>query len=207
MFLNITMLAGIAGAGIPLVLHLLSRSRYRTVEWGAMLFLDGADAHVMQASRLKQLALLLLRMALIATLAMALAQPVIRGRWGGLARDARISAVIRLDCSASMQFDENGKTRMELARSAVLNILESLRENSAAVVVMGGTRDVENLAQPTTDLQQLAQRVLGLSEPSGQANLADAMGRAMDVLDRGGEANRELYVVCDRQGLNWRDVG
>jgi hypothetical protein len=207
MFLNVTMLAGIAGALVPLVLHLLSRSRYRTVEWGAMMFLDGGEARVMQAARLKELVILLLRMALIAGLAMAMAQPVVRGRWGGLTRDARANAVIVLDYSASMQFDENGKTRMELARSAVLNILESLRENSAAVVLMGGTRDAEALAQPTTDLQQLAQRVLGLSEPSGQGNLSEAMGRAMDILDRGGEANRELYVVCDRQALNWRDVG
>lgn len=207
MFLNVTMLAGLAGALVPLVLHLLSRSRYRTVEWGAMMFLDGGEARVMQAARLKELVILLLRMALIAGLAMAMAQPVVRGRWGGLTRDARANAVIVLDYSASMQFDENGKTRMELARSAVLNILESLRENSAAVVLMGGTREGEALAQPTTDLQQLAQRVLGLSEPSGQGNLSEALGRAMDILDRGGEANRELYVVCDRQALNWRDVG
>src|SRR3954470_4326639 len=154
MFLNVTMLAGIAGALVPLVLHLLSRSRYRTVEWGAMMFLDGGEARVMQAARLKELVILLLRMALIAGLAMAMAQPVVRGRWGGLARDARASAVIILDCSASMQFDENGKTRMELARSAVLNILESLRENSAAIVLLGA-RDPELLARPTGDLQQL----------------------------------------------------
>ena len=84
MFLNITMLAGLAGALVPLVLHLLSRSRYRTVEWGAMMFLQGAEARVLQSARVKQWLLLLLRMGLIAGLAMALAQPVMRGRWGGL---------------------------------------------------------------------------------------------------------------------------
>jgi hypothetical protein len=208
MFLNVTLLAGIAGALVPLVLHLLSRSRYRTVEWGAMMFLDGGEARVMRAARLKELVILLVRMGMVAGLAVALAQPVMRGRWGGLARDARVNAVIVLDYSASMQFDENGKTRMELARSTVLGILESLRDNSAAVVLMGG-REPEPLAQPTTDLQQLAQRVLGLNEPSGQANLGDALLRAADILDRSPAAEpvRELYVVCDRQALNWRDVG
>jgi hypothetical protein len=205
MFLNVTMLAGIAGALVPLVLHLLSRSRYRTVEWGAMMFLDGGEARVMQAARLKELAILLLRMALIAALAMALAQPVMRGRSGGLARDARVNAVIVLDYSASMLFEENGRTRMDLARSAVLGILESLRESSAAVVVMG-SRDAEQLAQPTTDLQQLAQRVLALSEPAGQANLPDALLRAAEILDRSSEPNRELYLVTDRQALNWNGL-
>ncbi|HEY7116886.1 MAG TPA: VWA domain-containing protein, partial [Tepidisphaeraceae bacterium] len=205
MFLNVTMLAGLAGALVPLILHLLSRSRYRTVEWGAMLFLDGAEAHVMQSARLKELAILLLRMALIAALAMALAQPVARGRWGSLARDARVNAVIVLDYSASMQFDENGKARMELARSAVLNVLESLKDNTAAVVLMGG-RDPEQLAQPTTDLQQLAQKVLSLNDPAGQANLEEGLTRALDILDRSAEPTRELYVVCDRQALNWREL-
>ena len=169
MFLNITMLAGLAGAVVPLVLHLLSRSRYRTVDWGAMMFLQGAEARVMQSARIKQWVILLLRMALVAALAMALAQPVMRGRWGGLARDARINAVIVLDCSASMQFDENGKTRMELARSAVLNILESLKESRVAIVLMG-SRDPNLLATPTTDLQQLAQKLMKMPEPSGQAH-------------------------------------
>jgi hypothetical protein len=206
MFLNITMLAGLAGALVPLVLHLLSRSRYRTVEWGAMMFLEGAEARVMQSARVKQWLLLLLRMGLIAGVAMALAQPVIRGRWGGLARDGKINAVIVLDCSASMQFDENGKSRMELARSAVLNILESLKENSVAIVLTGA-RDSEQLSQPTTDLQQLAQRVLALPDPSGRADLAPALERAAEILDRGAESGRELYVVCDRQASNWKEVG
>src|SRR6476620_7104825 len=97
MFLNVTMLAGIAGALVPLILHLLSRSRYRTVEWGAMMFLRGGEARVMQSARVKQWIILLMRMGLIAALAMALAQPVLHGRWGGLGRDARVNAVIVLD--------------------------------------------------------------------------------------------------------------
>jgi hypothetical protein len=207
MFLNVTMLAGIAGALLPLVVHLLSRSRYRTVDWGAMIFLQGAEARALQGARVKQWALLLLRMTLIASLAMALSRPVMRGRWGGLGRDSRVNAVIVLDCSASMQFDENGKTRMELARSAVLNVLESLKENSVAIVLMGAhDPEAAPLAEPTTDLQQLAQRVLSLPEPSGRADLRPALERAMDILDRGAEASRELYVVCDRQGSNWKDV-
>ncbi|HYE20724.1 MAG TPA: VWA domain-containing protein [Tepidisphaeraceae bacterium] len=206
MFLNATMLAGLAGAVIPLVLHLLSRSRYKTVEWGAMMFLEGAEARVMQAARVKQVIILLLRMAIVALLAMALAQPVIRGRWGGLAGESRASAVIVLDCSASMGFDESGKSRLDLARGAVLTILESLRENRVAVVILGGGRGAEDLATPTTDLQQLAQRVMAIPEPAGRADIAAGLTRAMDILDRTAEPTRELYVVTDRQASGWREA-
>src|SRR4051794_14085212 len=37
MFLNAIMLAGVGAAVMPIVLHLLARARYRTVDWGAML--------------------------------------------------------------------------------------------------------------------------------------------------------------------------
>jgi hypothetical protein len=159
----------------------------------------------MQSARIKQWIILLLRMLLVAGLAMALAQPVMRGRWGGLGRDARINAVIVLDCSASMQFDENGKSRMELARSAVLNILESLKENSVAIVIMGSP-DQELPATPTTDLQQLAQSVMRMPDPTGQAQIRPGLERALDILDRGGETARELYVVCDRQASTWNEL-
>jgi hypothetical protein len=45
MFDHPIMLAGLGGAVIPLVLHLLGRARYRSVEWGAMMFLvEGPSA-------------------------------------------------------------------------------------------------------------------------------------------------------------------
>src|SRR5947199_111355 len=44
MFQNPLLLIGVGAAVVPLVLHLLSRARYRDVDWGAMMFLPGADA-------------------------------------------------------------------------------------------------------------------------------------------------------------------
>jgi hypothetical protein len=206
-FLNLTMLAGLAGALVPLLVHLLSRARYQTVDWGAMMFLEGVDARERASTRLKQWVILLLRMGIIACLAMALAQPVLRGRWGGGGNsgDGRICAVIVLDTSSSVALNENGKTRMEQARAAVLSILESLKENRAAVVLMG-TRDPEMLGPPTTDLQQLAQKVIALGEPSGQADVALGLSKAADTLNQAPETMRELYVVCDQQASSWVTV-
>src|SRR5262252_4694660 len=98
MFLNPLMLAGIGGAAVPLVLHLLARARYRSVDWGAMMFLTGAPTtRQRHHMRLKQWTLLLVRMAIVATLAVALARPTIEGRLAGLAGNGRATAVIVLD--------------------------------------------------------------------------------------------------------------
>src|SRR2546421_687462 len=104
MFLNPYMLAGVGGAAVPLVLHLLSRSRYRRVDWGAMMFLPGGGAAPQQRriTRVKQWTLLLLRMTTVAILAIALARPAVQARAGGLVGSGHATAVIILDDSASM---------------------------------------------------------------------------------------------------------
>src|SRR5205823_13638496 len=84
MFLNPIMLAGLAGTVAPLILHLLARARYRTVPWGATMFLEGIDPRQAYSARARQWALLMMRMAAVALLAIALARPVARGQWAVL---------------------------------------------------------------------------------------------------------------------------
>ncbi len=212
------MLAALGGAVVPLILHLLSRSRYRNVDWGAMMFLQGAEARQRQSARLKQLLLLFMRMAIVAMLAVALARPVVRRAWGGLAGDGGVSAVILLDESSSMGFEENGRPRMQLAREAVLQVLSTLKKGDQVLLLpMGSARwraDSEKgggalgvRAQFTRDLQAVAGEVDDARPGSGEANIAEGLMRAADLLDAHGALNREIYVVCDHQALSWRDAG
>jgi hypothetical protein len=76
-FSNTVLLIGLAGAVVPLVLHLLSRTRYQTVEWGAMIFLEGLEARQQYTAKLNSAMLLGLRMAVVGLAAIALAQPVL----------------------------------------------------------------------------------------------------------------------------------
>src|SRR5436305_3345500 len=123
MFANPSMLLGLGIAVLPIVVHLLSRARYRNVEWGAMMFLEGADAAQAQRRKPRQFLLLLVRVLIVTVLAIALARPEVRGKFAPAGAASRANAgkgvaAILLDCSASMAFDENGHTRMELARDA-----------------------------------------------------------------------------------------
>ena len=77
-FFNPWMLAGLAGLSLPVLAHLLSRKKYDVVHWGAMQFLD-LRREARRRIRLEELLLMLLRMALIAVLAIALARPLMSG--------------------------------------------------------------------------------------------------------------------------------
>src|SRR5439155_14840110 len=112
-FLNPLMLAGLTAMLVPLVLHLLNRSRYRNVEWAAMMFLEGLDARQHRSTRLKQWVLLGVRMIIPGLIALALARPVLHGHGVPPAQPGRTAAVILLDRSASMSLNDNGRVRLD----------------------------------------------------------------------------------------------
>src|SRR5689334_16368033 len=75
MFLNPAYLLAIAGAAIPLWLHLSRRRKYREMPIGTLRFLNAALRERKKKSRLEELPLLLMRMAVVALLAFVFARP------------------------------------------------------------------------------------------------------------------------------------
>src|SRR2546422_6542072 len=136
MFLNPTMLAGIGGASLPLVLHLLARARYRNVDWGAMMFLEARDPRSAATARLKEWILLLTRMALVGLIAVALARPVIARKWAG--QEGRGTAGIVLDRTDSMGFEEAGRSRFGRARGGGVQIVGAFKKGGGVALVTLG---------------------------------------------------------------------
>jgi len=205
MFVNIYILAGSGGAAVPLILHLLARARYRNVDWGAMMFLNGISPRQSQSARLKQWALLGLRMLLVALIAVALARPIAGARWAEVGTEARVRAVIILDRSASMGLEEAGKSRLEKAKEAALGVLSALRRgDEVALVLMGEQIEVKD---PKANLQAAARDVSEVQITSGSADVAAALEEARNILQQEGRFGRELYLICDQQAVSWRNVG
>src|SRR5436190_378592 len=159
-FTNATMLSGVAGAMLPLTLHLLGRARYQRVEWGAVMFLGSDDAKQSRASRLKEWTLLAVRMGMIALLAVALSRPVLTPITGNVPNEPA-SLVIILDRSPSMTIDENGPQPLEIAQRAALSALGSLREGDEAAILFAPEvqPQAQNPVQFTTDFQALASQL------------------------------------------------
>ncbi len=123
------MLVGLAGIALPVIAHLLSRKKYDLVEWGAMQFLE-LDPSAKRKIRLEELLLLLVRIGLVAMIAIALARPWIGSQWlGGFVSTQSRDVVLIVDGSYSMGWDPlgNGKTphsrSMQLAREFLGDLL------------------------------------------------------------------------------------
>ena len=76
-FLNIILLAGIAGAAVPIAIHFFHRRRAQRVRWGAMELLDRTVGQNRRRMKFKQFLLLLARCLIPALLAFAMARPVL----------------------------------------------------------------------------------------------------------------------------------
>ena len=208
MFLNAIMLAGIGGAVVPLILHLLSRARYRNVDWGAMMFLGDANMRQQQAARLKQWILLLMRMAIVALLAMALARPVLTTTgWGSVTTPGRANVVIVLDCSASMAYaPANQETRFQSAKSAVLKILSRLGPNDRVTLLRAGDPlAARSRAQIDSTPQKIADLLADLSASEGAADAAQSLRGALNILEQR-PGDRQIYWVGDTQVSTWANV-
>ena len=105
-----------------------------------MMFLGDASTRQQQAARLKQWILLLMRMAIVALLAMAMARPVLTTTgWGSVTAPGRANVVIVLDCSASMAYvPANQESRFQSAKNAVLKILSRLGPTDRVTLLRAG---------------------------------------------------------------------
>ncbi|HTW93992.1 MAG TPA: BatA domain-containing protein [Tepidisphaeraceae bacterium] len=205
MFLNAIMLAGIGGAVVPLVLHLLNRYRFRTVQWGAMMFLAGDDRRQTRRHRLRQIILLLIRMALVALLAVCLARPIVYSHWG--AEPAPAAVVILLDRSPAMGMTANRRSRMTRAEGAVTAILSTLQSGDEVTLVsLGEVPGQEQEGGSTTDLAALADRVQAMNAGPALASVADGLERAAEILGGSDRTNRQIFIVCGKEASAWKDV-
>jgi hypothetical protein len=219
--LNAAMLLGLLGAGLPVLIHLLSRRRETVIDWGAMQFLDlGTKAR--QKIRLAELLLMLARMALLAAVALALARPFwmpampVDGRAShglGFGKDAPPrDVVLVLDGSASMDRRCGGTTRHALALRWARQFVAQLRPgDSVAVLVAGEAQGGGNgvrplLDPPSFDKARVEAALVGFegTPARGSCDLPAALAEAFRVLERTGNPVRDVVVLSDGQRSAWR---
>lgn len=198
------MLAGLAGVLLPVLAHLLSRKRYDSVDWGAMQFLE-LDPSAKRNLRLEDLLLLLVRMLLVALLAIALARPWFNGSFlGQWASTTSRDVVIVIDGSYSMGWEGAAGTPQANAIRLARQFIRDLRGGDTVMVIDAREQPRLALAGPTRDRERIRQALDDIPAPSGTANLHEAITKGVQVLATGTNVQRELLVLTDYQALSWK---
>jgi len=202
-FLNPWMLAGLAGIGLPLLVHLLSRKKYDVISWGAMQFLElGRSAK--RRVQLEELLLMLLRMGLLALLAIALSRPWLTGSLvSPFAAKPPCDIVIVLDSSYSTDWRGRAMTPHAEAVNWIDRFLDEL--SAGDTVALLDARDQVEAPVPalTHNVNSVRQVLQDLPAPSGSSHLNAAIIRGMQLLNTGSNLSRQVVVVTDSQSLAW----
>ncbi len=204
-FFNLAMLAGLLGIGLPVLVHLLSRRKFDIVDWGAMQFLE-LSQKTRRRLKLEELLLLLLRMGLIALVALALARPWISGGiFSRLVSNKARDVVFVIDGSYSMGWEGGVETPQSAAIKWAHGFLEALNPGDTISII--DARDLpREVLDPTQDFGVVRETLDNLPTPSGSSDLPAAMNRAVQVLSRTSNLAREVIVLTDRQKIPW-DAG
>jgi hypothetical protein len=203
MFLHPLMLAGAATVVSPVLIHLLSRSRYVDVTWAAMRFLRLADDRNRRRLRLADLLLLALRCGLLALLAVAAAGPVL-GRLAPVGRGT-VTAVIVIDCSASMTGTDGVASRSDHAKAAAGQLLSELPAGSAVAVLMASDTVAPLIPSPTRDLSLARKLIADAPITDRSTDLLPSIRAAADVL-RPIQGAKEIDVITDGQRSGWAQL-
>ena len=205
--LNAAMLAGLLGAAVPVVIHVLNRRRDPVVEWAAMQFLD-AGRRSRQKFRLTEALLMAARMALLAAVALAAARPFLTPAAGQAALGAAGArdVVLIIDGSARMDRTAGGATARRLAIAWARAFVAKLGPGDSVAVLSAGHR-VRPVVDPAAfDKAKVdaALAALAASPGGGSGDLAAALAEAFRVLERGQNPAREVVVLSDGRRAPWR---
>jgi len=203
-FLNPLLLFGIAAVAVPIIIHLLNRRKFRKVNWAAMKFVKLSIDQNQRRMRLEDLILLLLRCALLALLALALARPVMRQSESSFMGQAGVTSVLVLDNSFSMGLEDGEATRFERAKAACTNILDSLPSGSSVALYLGSDVVRPVIEEPVFDLDAVREGVASAPLSDHATALFPSVERAVSELEGSTSVRREVYVVTDNQELGWR---
>ncbi len=204
-FLAPTLLFGTLAAGIPLALHFFYRARYKPVPWGAMKFLRLAVEQTSRRLKFQELVLLLLRMLLMAILAVALARPVVCSNISAGKRGEAVDAVFVMDLSYSMNAREGAgaRTRLEIAKETALKVIDDLPPNSTVQIITCTDKAIAAGPKSPRNLDQAKRLIENLVATQQSTDFLAGLTEAHSALDRAEGATKEVYLFSDMQRGGW----
>lgn len=201
-FSNALFLIGILAASIPLIIHLIHRRRAPKVFFSALRFLFVSSRRTARRRRLHNLLILLLRMAMLAVIALACAGPFLKSGAFGAGADGGAVAIV-LDNSLSMSAREGATTRYEAAAEAAQMILGDLGDRDLCVVLLAVSGPEDEPAHLTNNIEDLRHRIATSEPTAAAADLVRTIAQAGRLLRDVGFVRREVYVLTDMQAGSW----
>jgi len=208
--------AGAVLVSAPIIIHLLNKRRFKTVEWAAMDFLLEADKKNHRRIRIENLILLLLRCLAVLLLALLVARPFRSlGIAGGVLDTVRYERIVLLDDSLSMGARIDDRTAFDVAKKGLELFVDGLATNDTedTLTVILASQPNSRLAGlhgalVTEDTKaEIVQRVRDLALSDRPVDYGEAIAAVEKQMSGpSGEINRAVYIVGDLRARDWTET-
>ena len=196
-FLTPLILLGLLAALIPIAIHLIRREKPPKLMFSTIRFLKKTSKKLILFQHLQQIFLLLLRSAVIILLVMAFARPLINQSVARLLDADPQSAVIMLDLSMSMQYQDT----FAQAKQEALDLLGGMIAGDE-VALIGFSDSAETVRELTTDLDSIRAAVDEIPEAGfGNTRYLPNLRLADQILEASRFENRAVYLISDFQDI------
>jgi len=198
--------AGALCATVPIVIHLLNRRRYRVVQWAAMEFLQEAMKQNRRLIQIRDLLLLLLRIAAVLLFGLALARPYLASGRQQFDGEQPLHAMLLVDNSLSMAYQRVEGSRLDAARQRARELIARLPSGSRVSVIplCGPNAAVEH--DPFTDPERAREVLDRIQAVDRDAPFALAVAAARRAAPTAPDLAPRAVLFTDMQRENFRDL-
>jgi len=189
-------LLGLLAAALPWLAHRIRRRDLQPVALPTFALLIAAEAKKRRSRGITDLILLVLRIAIVAVVAIALAAPFVSARFS-FGDGSVASVTIVIDDSMSMLREERGQTLLAEAERRAADAIASLPRGSEVAIVLGSA-PARVLQARTNDLGVARLALERLPEQSARAgDLPAAIALAGEQLGGAVHPRRRVLVISD----------
>jgi hypothetical protein len=191
---------------IPIIIHLLNRRRFRTVEWAPMRHLKLTIRRNRRRIQIEQLLLLLLRIALPVLLFLLLARPVLNptGLEKWLVGRGRTSHVVLVDDSLSMGYASGGPPAFHRAREVAGAVIGTANpQDRCTLVAASAPRSPVFHEVEGTRREELASDALAMDLSDTHASWPTVLAGVDEVVQSCTYPMRNLTIITDLRKSGW----
>lgn len=205
---NASAVGWLVAAAVPLIIHLLSRRRYRESPWAAMDFLLAALRRSARRARIEQLLLLLVRTSVIVLVVFAAAEPIAERVAWFQPTGSHTHRVIVIDGSFSMALAAGDESCFDRARACARRIAEAAAPGDGTSLVLMASPPKAVVGTAALEPGEILAEIDALRLPHATVDLASTLALVRQVFEASRRetahlGDREVYFISDFQRVDW----
>ena len=202
-FVNTLFLYATGAALLPVLYHFVRKTQARKVPFSSLMLLKDRQEELIKRRRLRDLLLMMLRVCILALLALAFARPFLPQDQMPLATSPESQSVVLLiDNSYSMQYGDV----FEAARRTALQRLDEAGPNDEFAVV-AFSDEVQQLTSLDGNVEVHRSVVENELQPSNRStNFYQSLRTAEEILQDARHENRQIVLISDLQQHGWTNA-